>query len=226
MSSEVDRDARADVLRHIRQARQAGTHDATAAIQREHAATDWAAIKRNYRRTSSSNLDAVLALFEDRLLDYDAHVERCASIDLPVVIERLLSARGAPRMIVPEGLPSEWLPHSILFTSAEGLSTRDLDGFDGVLTGATLAIAETGTLVLQSVPGQGPRSATLVPDYHVCVVHSRDVVETVSEAITRLLATATLPTTFVSGPSATADIEMTRIKGVHGPRFLDVVLVD
>lgn len=129
-------------------------------------------------------------------------------------------------MLVPAGLPPEWLPGSILFTNASGLGTLDLDRFDGVVTGATLAIAETGTLVLQSVAGQGPRAATLVPDYHLCIVRSRDVVETVPEAIRHLESTSTLPTTFVSGPSATADIEMTRIKGVHGPRFLDVVLVD
>ena len=95
-----------------------------------------------------------------------------------------------------------------------------------VMTGATLAIAETGTVVLQNVAGQGRRAVTLVPDYHLCVVRVADVVETVPEAMARLQATAGVATTFVSGPSATADIEMTRIKGVHGPRFLDVILVD
>jgi L-lactate dehydrogenase complex protein LldG len=95
---------------------------------------------------------------------------------------------------------------------------------DGVMTGATLAIAETGTVVLQNAAGQGRRVVTLVPDYHLCVVRVKDVVETVPEAFGRLEATAELATTFVSGPSATADIEMTRIKGVHGPRFLDVIL--
>jgi len=94
-----------------------------------------------------------------------------------------------------------------------------------VMTGATLAIAETGTVVLQSVAGQGRRAVTLVPDYHLCLVRVDDVVETMPEAMERLQAMATLATTFVSGPSATADIEMTRIKGVHGPRFLDVILI-
>ena len=96
---------------------------------------------------------------------------------------------------------------------------------EGVLTGCTLAISQTGTLVLQTVPGQGRRAPTLVPDYHLCVVKAEDVVETVPEAMGRLQPTAFLATTFVSGPSATADIEMTRIKGVHGPRFLDVILI-
>ncbi len=95
---------------------------------------------------------------------------------------------------------------------------------DGVMTGATVAIAETGTVVLQNTTGQGRRAVTLVPDYHLCVVRVQDVVETVPEAIAQLERTAELATTFVSGPSATADIEMTRIKGVHGPRFLDVIL--
>jgi L-lactate dehydrogenase complex protein LldG len=93
------------------------------------------------------------------------------------------------------------------------------------MTAATLAIAETGTVVLQNVAGQGRRAVTLVPDYHLCVVRMEDVVETVPEAMERLQETAGLATTFVSGPSATADIEMTRIKGVHGPRFLDVILI-
>jgi len=88
-----------------------------------------------------------------------------------------------------------------------------------------MAIAETGTVILQSVPGQGRRAVTLVPDYQLCVVREEDVVETVPEAMARLQETAELPTTFFSGPSATADIEMTRIKGVHGPRYLDVVLM-
>lgn len=110
-------------------------------------------------------------------------------------------------------------------SSTTALHLLELDGFEGVVTASTVAVAETGTIVLQNVPGQGRRAPTLVPDYHLCVVRAADVVETVSEAIARLQATAALATTFLSGPSATADIEMTRIKGVHGPRFLDVILV-
>jgi L-lactate dehydrogenase complex protein LldG len=96
---------------------------------------------------------------------------------------------------------------------------------DGVITGCTIAIAETGSIVLQSAAAQGPRILSLVPDYHLCVVFAEQIVETVPESFAQLDATSMLPTTFISGPSATADIEMTRIKGVHGPRFLDVVLV-
>jgi L-lactate dehydrogenase complex protein LldG len=93
------------------------------------------------------------------------------------------------------------------------------------LTGCTVAIAETGTIVLQNAPAQGPRILSLVPDYHLCVVFAEQVVATVPEAFEWLRGSSHLPTTFVSGPSATADIEMTRIKGVHGPRFLDVLIV-
>ena len=117
------------------------------------------------------------------------------------------------------------LPTGFDFVVDQHFSATELDTFAGVLTRATVAIAETGTLVLQNKPGQGRRAPTLIPDYHLCIVREADVVETVPEAIALLQATAALATTFVSGPSATADIEMTRIKGVHGPRFLDVVLV-
>jgi L-lactate dehydrogenase complex protein LldG len=105
------------------------------------------------------------------------------------------------------------------------MTAADLDGFDGVMTGSTVAIAVTGTVILQNVAGQGRRAVTLVPDYHLCLVNAADVVETVPQAMERLRGTEDLTTTFFSGPSATADIEMTRIKGVHGPRFLDVILV-
>jgi L-lactate dehydrogenase complex protein LldG len=127
--------------------------------------------------------------------------------------------------VVPAGMAREWLPEGVEFVVDEGLSAEVLDGVDGVLTGATVAIAETGTVVLQNVAGQGRRVVTLVPDYHLCVVKVEDVVETVPEAMDRLQRSAVLATTFISGPSATADIEMTRIKGVHGPRSLDVILV-
>ncbi len=112
-----------------------------------------------------------------------------------------------------------------MVTEADALSNVELDKFDGLISGCTVAIALTGTIVLQNVPGQGPRKLSLIPDYHLCVVFAEQIVETVPEAFDKLAATATLPTTLISGPSATADIEMTRIKGVHGPRFLEVLIV-
>jgi L-lactate dehydrogenase complex protein LldG len=128
-------------------------------------------------------------------------------------------------VLLPLGFPLHWISADAPLTYDEGFTSRQLDGFDGVVTTASLAIAETGTVVLQTVAGQGRRAVTLIPDFHLCIVRTEDIVENVPEAFARLAATSALPTTFVSGPSATADIEMTRIKGVHGPRFLHVLLV-
>jgi L-lactate dehydrogenase complex protein LldG len=167
----------------------------------------------------------MLELLVDRLQDYDARVLHALHADVRTAAARMLGDRKANRMVNPPGFLAEWLPHGFQFVVDNDLPASELDLVDGVMTAATLAIAETGTIVLQTVPGQGRRAATLVPDYHLCIVRAEDVVETVPEAIARLHPTALLATTFVSGPSATADIEMTRIKGVHGPRFLDVILV-
>ena len=188
-------------------------------------AAEWASLPRDYAQRAAATRAAILDLLEERLRDYDAEVTRVAEREVAGVLSALLLARGDLPMLVPQGFPDAWRPQGVSLTTDDGLPIRQLDGFEGVLTGATVAIAETGTLVLQNVPGQGRRAATLVPDFHLCVVRARDVVENVPEAFARLAATAMLPTTFVSGPSATADIEMTRIKGVHGPRFLHVVLV-
>ena len=213
-------DARVEVLARIRAA-----IGADAARTRESVTSEWAALSRDYIRKPQRGREEIVSLFEDRLRDYDAHVERVSREDLAAAISRRLLTQGSPRMIVPEGMPAELLEGG-RFTQDLGFSHRELDDFGGVMTLATVAIALTGTLVLQSVAGQGRRATTLIPDYHLCVIGADSVVETVSEAMARLQATAALATTFISGPSATADIEMTRIKGVHGPRVLDVVLVD
>lgn len=215
MTTNNSLSARAEILQKIRAA-----NSLTPAA---HPA--WSDLPRDYKRTSTLARDAVLDLLADRLHDYDAQVLRSTLADLPRNIAAMLSARSIQRLVVPAGLPPEWLPPGFIFTPDDSLSSAELDRVDGVLTASTLAIAETGTVVLQNVPGQGRRAISLVPDYHLCLVRSQDVVETVPEAMARLQPTATLPTTFVSGPSATADIEMTRIKGVHGPRFLDVILI-
>jgi len=211
--------AREEILRRIR----AANASAADAVRTEQ---DWNAIERNYRREAIRSHDEVLDLLEDRLRDYEAHVVRTAAVDdVAAAVAKMLSERGHKRLAIPEGFDAAWLPAGFDFAVDQGLSAVELDGFDGVMTGATLAIAETGSVVLQNVAGQGRRAVTLVPDYHLCLVRAADVVETVPEAMKRLQATAELPTTFFSGPSATADIEMTRIKGVHGPRFLDVILL-
>lgn len=186
----------------------------------------WEAIERSYRRHGSLSRDGVLELFEHRLRDYDSGFVRVSATSVAETVASLLAARGIQRVVIPSGLNAQWLPSGIESLEDDGLTAEELDQVDGVMTGASVAIAETGTVVLQNVSGQGRRMITLVPDYHLCVVLAEDVVETVPQAMERLQRTADVATTFVSGPSATADIEMTRIKGVHGPRSLDVVLID
>ncbi|HEY0758104.1 MAG TPA: LUD domain-containing protein, partial [Acidisarcina sp.] len=167
-----------------------------------------------------------LYLFEQRLREYDAGVYQATASSLPSIIARVLSFREKSSIAVPQGIAQGWMQHPATFvTDAVSYSTHALDALDGVLTGCTVAIALTGTIVLQHTQAQGPRRLTLVPDYHLCVVFAEQIVGTVPEAFERLAATGTLPTTFISGPSATADIEMTRVKGVHGPRFFDVIIV-
>jgi L-lactate dehydrogenase complex protein LldG len=193
--------------------------------QLQPAAEDWLRIPRNYNRQATHTKLDVSSLLMDRLVDYDAEVERVSPLNLKGTIGRVLSDRNHPRMLVAKGFPKDLLPEGDWIYD-DGFSPAELDLFDGILTTSTLAIAQTGTLVLQNVPGQGRRASTLVPDFHLCILESKNVVETVPEALDRLALSAHLPTTFVSGPSATADIEMTRIKGVHGPRFLHVILAE
>jgi len=191
----------------------------------EAAATSYASIDRAYIRTTSLNTEQKLDMLEERLVEYDTHVRRVTEATLPAVLAAAIRERGAQRIVIPAGIPTAWLPPALSFTQADDLSNLELNEYDGVVSGCTVAIALTGTIVLQNAAAQGPRNLSLIPDYHLCVAFAEQIVETVSEAFDRLATTATLPTTFISGPSATADIEMTRIKGVHGPRFLDVLIV-
>ena len=186
---------------------------------------EWAALPRDYTIRPTAEKEATLHRLVDRLQDYDAVVYRVAPEEVAGTVRSIVESLGIPEVLVPPGLAPEWLPEEFAFVEDRGFAPHELDRFTAVLTASTLAIAETGTLVLQNLPGQGRRATTLVPDVHLCVVREADVVATVPEAMRQLQATAELPTTFVSGPSATADIEMTRIKGVHGPRFLHVMLL-
>lgn len=161
----------------------------------------------------------------DRLEDYRASVVRAADDDdaIGIVIAAALADRGIREVIAPSGLPTGWLPSVLSAHIDDGsLGARDLDAIPAVVTGSAVAISETGTIALDGTDLTGRRAITLVPDTHVVVVRAADVVQTVPEALRRL--DPTRPLTFISGPSATSDIELDRVEGVHGPRNLVVVL--
>lgn len=189
------------------------------------ASADRASLTRDYRRSGSLDSEARLHLLIDRLRDYDANVVETSAASVPRLIAEVLAQHNQRKVIVADGLPSELLPASLRFLPEREADLQDLNTCDGIVTICTVAIASTGSIVLTHGPGEGARRMTLVPDRHLCIVRADQVVETVPEAFVRLTPFATHPLTFISGPSATADIEMTRIRGVHGPRFLDMVLV-
>jgi L-lactate dehydrogenase complex protein LldG len=176
-------------------------------------------IPRDYRATTEDGLDAFL----ERLAHYDARAIQTTHSDLEATVQTTLEQREAHNIIAPDGVPSGWLTTVNPIQDNPPLDNDALDSADGVLTTCALAIAQTGTIVLDGGPGMGRRALTLLPDYHLCVVRLEQLVSSVPEALARL--DATRPLTFVSGPSATVDIEMVRVKGVHGPRTLDVILV-
>jgi L-lactate dehydrogenase complex protein LldG len=167
-------------------------------------------------------------LLAANLTDYRAHVHRCEPAEVPAAIAGLLARHGSTTVAIPPDLPDHWLtdlPDTLRqIPDTPQLTARDLDAIDTVITGCALAIAETGTIVLDTGPGQGRRALTLVPDHHICVVRAPEqVVPSVPYALPRL--DPARPQTWISGPSATSDIELDRVEGVHGPRTLDVVLV-
>jgi L-lactate dehydrogenase complex protein LldF len=184
-----------------------------------------APVERRYRRRGEVAGEHLVDLFCRRVGEYQATVERTAAADLPAVLERACAELGS--LVVPAGLPIEWLPVGVETVVDDGLGATALDDLDGVLTGSALGIAETGTIVLDGGPEQGRRALTLVPDFHLCVVRAEQLVETLPEALDLLAARGSRahPVTFVSGPSATSDIELHRVEGVHGPRHLHVVVV-
>jgi L-lactate dehydrogenase complex protein LldG len=187
---------------------------------------DYAAIPRLYRRAGTLDQDGRLGLFQSRLEDYGCGCVRCALDQLPDTIGQVLTSRTRHTLVVPQGVPDAWLPGGFEWVRDNGLSYGQLDEIDGAVTGCTSAISQTGSIVLCHDPAEGRRVITLIPDYHLCVVFAHQVMETVSESLRQPRVAASALITTISGPSATADIEMTRIKGVHGPRTLDVVLVD
>jgi L-lactate dehydrogenase complex protein LldG len=180
-------------------------------------------VPRTYRISGDLDTAQLLDLLAERLRDYGCTVRRTAPSQLMTAVGEALGQRGARRIVVPTGLDLTGLPAGTVIVADDGLSPAALDAVDGVITGAAVAIAETGTIVLDGSPGQGRRAVSLVPDYHLCIVRAEQVVALVPEALARL--DPGRPLTWISGPSATSDIELDRVQGVHGPRTLEVILV-
>ncbi|MFF9201880.1 lactate utilization protein C [Streptomyces sp. NPDC014986] len=185
------------------------------------------AVVRDYlREHGERTVEQTVDLLAENLADYRAVVHRTGADGLAGVVAGLLAARGAATVLVPPGLDEAWLASAEVTRVADRAeSTADeLDRVDSVVTACALAVAETGTIVLDGSPDQGRRRITLVPDHHICVVRVPDqVVSSVPQALRRL--DPARPLTWISGPSATSDIELDRVEGVHGPRTLEVVLV-
>jgi L-lactate dehydrogenase complex protein LldG len=185
-------------------------------------------LSRTYRRDSALTAGERVARFCDRVADYRAEVRLVTLSDLAAEIAESLGKHAARKIGIPPELPSSWLPANTDLIVDDGLTSQELDQLDGVLTGCTIAIAETGTIVLSGGPTEGRRALTLVPDLHICVVRESQIVGSVPEAIASLDELAKVgqrPITFISGPSATSDIELSRVEGVHGPRVLVVFVV-
>ncbi|MFF0989887.1 LutC/YkgG family protein [Kocuria nitroreducens] len=210
-------DAKTEILNRIRGA----LHDTPAPVP----------AARTYRRASDRPREEVLEMLEDRLVDYKASVHHETPASLPARIAELLGVSA--RYVVPEGLDCSWLPaesgmrRAIVdpndARAASALGVRELNAVDAVVTSSTVSCAETGTIFLTGRPDEGRRAISLVPDHHICVVPINSVVELVPEALA--LVEPTAPITMISGPSATSDIELERVEGVHGPRTLDVILL-
>jgi len=180
-----------------------------------------------YRTTLELGGAELLDLFAERVADYRATVARVEKGAVAQALADACHAHGVARIGAPPGLPAGWQPDGAELVEDDGLSTEQLDELDGALTGCAVAIAETGTIVLDGAAQSGRRALTLVPDLHLCVVEAEQVVGILPEAIERLEPAVRdgRPLTFVSGPSATSDIELSRVEGVHGPRTLHVILV-
>jgi L-lactate dehydrogenase complex protein LldG len=188
-------------------------------------------VRREYRKEGGEEREEIVARFAERTAEYEADVRRVGHAELPGAIEEALKQRGVRDLVIPPYLPREWIPDGIetLRDAARSrLTNQELDKSDGVLTGCALGIAQTGTIVLDAGRAQGRRALTLLPDYHLCVVRERQIVGLVPEAFASLEKAVEgegRAITFISGPSATSDIELDRVEGVHGPRTLEVLIV-
>jgi len=207
--------SRAEILGRIRLATGSAAPDPAAS---------YAALQRYYVRVGQLQVEERVALMIERIREYDAEVVETPPESLPETIAAQLAASGHRTFVAPDGLPAEWMTAGFDWMIDRGLSTAEIERADGVVTAAFCGIADSGTIVLHHSAAEGRRVITLLPDWHLCVLRASDVVETLPQYFARCSQAPGLAT-YISGPSATADIEMTRIKGVHGPRFLHVILV-
>jgi L-lactate dehydrogenase complex protein LldG len=208
--------AREAILARIRAARGAAPDPAAAAAA-------YATLPRDYRRSHHDPArDDITALFAERAADYRAVVQRVPAAGVAAAVA---AALPAGTVLLPDGFPPDWRPATgpgRLAADDPPRSSQDLDQVAGVLTGCAVAIAETGTIVLDHGPGQGRRALTLVPDFHLVVVAAGQIAADLPDALARL--DPARPLTFISGPSATSDIELVRVEGVHGPRNLHILI--
>lgn len=184
-------------------------------------------VPRDYRRTSDLSTADVLELFVENVEDYGATVLRVTADEISATVKRICHDRGVRTMIAAPGFPEQVVTGAgvVLMRDSPPMSSGSLDQADAVITNAAVGIAETGTIVLVNDSGMGRRALSLVPDVHICLVRADQVVATVPESIEALASHRTRPITFISGGSATSDIELVRVEGVHGPRTLEVLVV-
>lgn len=185
-------------------------------------------VDRGYLHVDDSPEKERLERFIERVREYKAKVKITRPDGLSTAIAESCAARNVARLVAAADLPDGWAPPGVELIREPGLSNDQLDRSNGVLTACALGIAQTGTVVLDSGPGQGRRAISLVPDYHLCVIFQDQIVGLVPEAVVKLQSAAESPDrpiTFISGPSATSDIELNRVEGVHGPRTLEVIVV-
>lgn len=190
-------------------------------------------IPRNFNQTASLDKKAKIQLFSERVSEYKATVERADNDTIGMRLKVICEKENVERLVIPPGLDEKWLSginsSSVsLLSDSPPLSKDELNNSDAVLTGCFLGVSQTGTIVLDAGPGQGRRALTLLPDFHICVIKESQIVEIFPEAIQQLdeiVKTTGRPITMISGPSATSDIELNRVEGVHGPRKLHVLIV-
>ncbi len=189
-------------------------------------------VPRNYRQKGELSGNEIVDLFAERVGEYKATVQRVESDKLVDVIAESCQREKVEKLVAPDDFPERWLPDSVapMIDDLETpLSHQELDSSDGVITTCALAVAQTGTIFLDAGEGQGRRALTLLPDYHICIVRESQIVELVPEGFAHfksIVKEEGRPITLISGPSATSDIELNRVEGVHGPRRLEVLIVN